>query len=131
MADVNAAAGRISHAADLDLPCPDNILDAAALPTAAIVCAAVLVARLDASSVLVTWENLSSLLVGCLVVGSEAVGQDAAGNVADAAQIEVDDVQARSELVRQCLKDGDRQISVAVFREFEELLDGVMPVECL
>lgn len=131
MADVNAAAGLVSHASGTDLPCPDDILDSAALPAAAIVCAAVLVARLDASGVLVTWENLSSLLVGCLVVGSEAAGQDAAGKVADAAQIEMDDVEAHSALVKQCLKDGDRQISVAVFREFEELLDGVMPVECL
>lgn len=129
LADVNAEYNRVAPAG-ADLPSPDDILAAAAVPPAVLVCAAVYAGRLDAGRLPVTWGNISGILVGCLNAGAEALERGGVlGKIG--AGVGADVVAKYTQIVKGVLGKDNVGITVGTFREFEEMLDDVMPEECL
>lgn len=132
LADENADQGRVGDQTIFDATQPaetdalEAMLRAAAPSPSVAVCATVYLARLDRTSIPLSFENILALTASALVVASRYVDREnalvATARIAGAVGVTEADLNVLVDRFKQALPDGT-YISLASFREFEQLLD--------
>jgi hypothetical protein len=134
MMDVNAEAGRVPDDSLFDYVITgpedlDALLEEAAPSNSAAACAVVYAARIDHEPLPVAPENVYGIVTAALAMGAMYVdGSDsgaACARVANAARITTEQLSKLVACLIDLLPNQDTYISLASFREFQDLLNGI------